>query len=241
MESNKGLSARELEPIELVSELEEYIDPILKWLGKATAIQMERNFRVPHGSGGPPEYYFRLCDMIRKQFSDFAPEGLENWTQEQSDERVSDADRKLKDLNIYVQKVIFEKLKAHYGIEADAYWNKGVVDKEIKIAAYKKSLDHKDEDRLPLENYLDFIEYKKVVENKQNWPLFESTFNIPEPGEKGFSKNLKWMEKINELRRIPAHATEKRNYKVSDFEYIDFIHEEFFRRIEVENAEPTFD
>jgi len=241
MESNKGLSARELEPNELIAEIEDYLDPILKWLGNATAIQMERNFKVPHGSGGPPEYYFRLCEMIRKVFSDFEPEGLETWAQEQSEERVSDADRKLKDLNVNVQKVIFETLKAHYGLEGDAYWNKGVVDKQIKLRAYEKSLDQDDDDRLPLENYLDFIDYKKIVENKTHWPIFKTVFDIPEPGEKGYAKNVKWMERINELRRIPAHATEKRNYKVTDFEYIDYIHEEFFRRIEEENAEPTID
>lgn len=196
---------------------------------------------MPHGSGGPPEYYFRLCDMIRKVFSDFVPEGLDNWAQEQSDERISDADRKLKDLNVYVQKVIFDTLKRHYGLDGDAYWNKGVVDKQIKLRAYEKSLDHEDEDRLSLENYLDFLDYKKVVENKTHWPLFKPMFDIPEPGEKGIAKNVKWMERINELRRIPAHATEKRNYKVSDFEYIDYIHEEFFRRIEQENAQPTID
>ena len=62
--------------------------------------------------------------------------------------------------------------------------------------------------------------------------LFKPLFNIPEPGEKGYSKNVRWMERINELRRIPAHATEKRNYKAADFEYINFIYEEFMQRLE---------
>jgi DNA sulfur modification protein DndB len=241
MEPNKALSARELEPNELIAEIEEYIDPILKWLESATAIQMKRNFDVPHGSGGPPEYYFRLCEMIRRVFSDFVPDGLDTWAQEQSADRISDADRNLKDLNVVVQKVIFETLKRHYGRDGDAYWNKGVVDKQIKLNAYEKSLDHEDEDRLPLENYLDFIDYKSIVENKTHWPLFKPVFDIPEPGEKGIAKNVKWMQRINELRRIPAHATEKRNYKITDFEYIDYIHEEFFRRMKEQNAEPTID
>jgi hypothetical protein len=40
------------------------------------------------------------------------------------------------------------------------------------------------------------------------------------------------MERVNELRRIPAHATEKRNYKAADFEYIDFVYDEFMQRLE---------
>jgi DNA sulfur modification protein DndB len=231
MESNKGLTARELEPAELLAEIEEYLDPILVWLQGATPAQMEKSFKVVFGSGGPKEYYYRLCDMIKSSFSDFSPEGMDEWTQGQSEELVSEADRKLKDLNIQVQKAIFDTFKARYGESGDAYWNKGVTDKKIKTRAYEKSLDDDDDDRLPLENYLDFIEYKKIVENKVHWVMFKQLFDIPEPGEKGYSKNIRWMERINELRRIPAHATENRVYKPSDFDYIDFVYDEFMHRL----------
>lgn len=235
MESNKGLTARELEPNELIAEIEDYIDPILRWLGETSAIQMEKQFKVQYGSGGPREYFFRLCQMIRESYSDFSPEGMDEWTIDQSEELVADADRKLKDLNIHVQKVIFETFKQKYGLEGDAYWNKGVIDKKIKMRAYEKSLDDEDDVRLPLENYLSFIEYKKIVENKAHWMLFKPIFDIPEPGEKGYSKNVQWMEKINSLRRIPSHATEKRHYKGSDFEYITYIFEEFMSRLNSAN------
>ena len=116
-------------------------------------------------------------------------------------------------------------------MDKDAYWNRGIPDKSIRAKAYAKSLDDEDDDRLPLENYLDFIEYKKIVENQANWPLFKSVFDIAEPGEKGHAKNLKWMERINELRRIPAHATESRGYKVDDFGYIARVHSELTHRL----------
>jgi hypothetical protein len=231
MESNKGLSARELEPNELIAEIEEYMDPILSWLSTAPAVQMEKHFKVQFGSGGPREYFYRLCAMIKGQFSDFAPEGMEEWAEEQSEDLINEADRKLKELNIHVQKTIFDVFRHVYGADKDAYWNKGITDKKIKTRAYEKSLDDEDEDRLPLENYLDFIEYKKIVENKTHWKLFKPVFDIPEPGEKGYTKNVRWMERINELRRIPAHATEKRHYKTNDFEYIDYVYDEFMSRL----------
>lgn len=232
MESNKGLNARELEPSELIAEIEEYLDPILSWLTNASPTQMEKQFKVQFGSGGPREYFFRLSHMIKGLFSDFSPEGMDDWAQEQSDELIVEADRKLKELNVRVQKAIFEVYKKRYGTLNDAYWNKGVTDKKIKTRAYEKSLDDEDDVRLPLENYLDFIEYKKIVENKLHWPHFKQLFDIPEPGEKGYSKNVRWMERVNELRRIPAHATEKRNYKAIDFEYINYIYDEFMERLE---------
>ena len=231
LESNKALTARELEPEELISEIEEYIDPLLKWLSDASPSEMEKTFKVQFGSGGPREYYFRLCQIIKQEFSDFSPDGLDDWEQEQSTENVAEADRKLKELNIKVQKFIFDRFKEKYGEEKDAYWHKGIIDKNIREKAYGKSLDDDDDDRLPLEHYLDFIEYKKIIENKQHWPMFKPVFDIPEPGEKGYSKNIRWMERINELRRIPAHATESRHYKIQDFDYIDFIYEELNNRL----------
>lgn len=232
MESKKALSARELETEDLIAEIEDYLEPILSWLGKASATQMEERFKVQFGSGGPPEYFFRLCKIIRESFPDFSPKGMDEWSKEQSEENISDSDRKLKNLNIQVQRTIFDTLKKKYGEEQDAYWHKGVVSKEIKLDAYKKSLDDDDEDRLPLENYLDFIQYKKIVEHKSHWSLFKPLFDISEPGEKGHSKNIRWMERINELRRISAHATENRRYKANDFDYINYIFDEFTGRLD---------
>src|SRR5205814_5951617 len=94
-------------------------------------------------------------------------------------------DNKIKEIVIDVQREIFTRFRSQYGTQKDAYWHKGIGDKSIKARAYEKSLDDDDESRLPLENYLDVIDYKKIVENKHNWPLFKELFDIPEPGEKG--------------------------------------------------------
>lgn len=230
METNKALDARQLDPSELVMEVEEYLDPVLKLVGSASEPELQSRFKVPFGSGGPPEYYFRLVSIVKGTFSDFAPEGYEIWEAEQSDDRIREADRKLKEINIGVQAYIFDTFKLIYGPDRDAYFDKGVLDKSVKAEAYKKSLEYDYEKRLPLENYLDVIEYKKIVENKSHWTIFKPVFDIPLPCQKGHAKNLTWMERLNELRRIPAHATRERSYKMDDFELIDFMYEEFSKR-----------
>jgi len=224
MEKKTSLTARELEPLDLLAEIEGYLAPVVKWVNAATPADMVAHFKVQFGSGGPREYYFRLCRLVQQEHPSFEPEGLIEWNEAQSEERVAEADRQIKELNIIVQKFIFDRFKEAYGQDADAYWHRGVTDKDIRTRAYKKSLD--DETPLPLENYLDFIEYKKIVENREHWRIFKPVFDIPERGEKGLSKNLKWMERINDLRRISAHATESRSYKVDDFDYIDYVYTE---------------
>src|SRR3546814_413869 len=152
MEANKKLDPRQLTAQELIGEIEEYLEPMLKWLRESNQQTAEKEFKVEFGSGGFNEYYFKLCSFTQKQFADFLPEGLSDWTEEQSGDRIERTDRRLKQINIIVQKVIFDTFKRQYGEVRDAYWNKGVLDKSIKTKAYEKSQDDSDEDRLTLEH-----------------------------------------------------------------------------------------
>src|ERR1700687_3942709 len=230
-EANTAADSREMEIEDMLLAIEEYMKPVTDVLENATAAEMKAAFHVPFGSGGPPEYYYRLCRIMKTKYSDFQPEGMEEWEAEQSEERIEEADRKLKNTVSEIRTYIFAVFRAIYGEKKDAYWDSGVTDKGIKAEAYKRSLDYEVDERLPLESYLEVVEMKKIIEGKQNWPRFKPVFNIAEPGEKGLAKNLKWMDRINELRRIPAHPAKDRHYKVDDFEYIEFIHTELMQRI----------
>jgi len=230
-EVNTASNAREMEVEEVLMGIEEYMKPILEFLEANPPARIKDEFQVQFGSGGPPEYYFRLCKLVKAKFSDFQPEGMADWEAEQSEDRISDADNKLKSIVSEMREHIFSVFRKVYGTEREAYWEKGISDKTVKIAAYNRALDTPVEERLPPETYLEVLEMKKVVEAKTVWPMFKPVFNIPEPGEKGQAKNLKWMERVNELRRIPAHPAKERKYKVEDFEYIDFIYDEFSKRL----------
>lgn len=240
-EANTAADSREMAIEDILLEIEEYVAPVTEFLEQADAQAMEAAFRVPFGSGGPPEYYYRLCRLIKSKYPDFQPEGMDEWEAEQSKENIEEADRKLKVIVTEMRQFIFDMFRVVHGEEKDAYWDKGVPDKSLKAKAYERSLDYEVEDRLPLETYLEVVEMKKIVESKQNWSLFKGAFNIPEPGEKGFAKNVKWMDRVNELRRIPAHPAKERRYKVEDFEYIDFVYDEFMRRIKECQMNPDFD
>jgi DGQHR domain-containing protein len=228
-QANTASEPHEMEIEEIILEIEEYLSPVLDFLKQSSDDKIRQEFQVVFGSGGPVEYFYRLCKNIKTKYPDFLPEGLKEWETEQSEDKILTAEKKIKDIIILIQKHIVIILKSVYGEEKDAYWNKGIPDKTIKSKAYEKSLD--EEDALPLENYLDVIDYKKIIESKQNWPYFKDLFNIPEPGEKGYAKNIKWIERLNELRRIPSHPSENRHFKVDDFDYIDYISDELNNRV----------
>jgi len=229
-EVNTAADAREMDVEEMLIEIDEYLSPISEFLEQADDAKMQVAFQVPFGSGGPIEYYFRLCRLIKSKYPDFQPEGMQDWEAEQSQEKIQTADRQIREIIEGMVSYTFSVFRKIYGEDRSIYFDKGVPDKNIKAAAYLKSLEDDVEDRMPLENYLDVIDFKKIVEHRQNWQLFKPIFNIPEPGEKGHAKNLKWMERVNELRRVTAHPSPTRHYKVDDFDYIDYVHGEFFRR-----------
>jgi DNA sulfur modification protein DndB len=240
-EANTASNSREMDIEEVLMGIDEYIKPIRDFLELSTPALMKDEFQVQFGSGGPPEYYFRLCKLVKVKYSDFQPDGMADWEAEQSEDRVQEADMRLKDIVSEMRNYIFSVFRAIHGDKNNAYWEKGVSDKTVKGNAYSRSLEYDIDERLPLETYLEVVEMKKIIENKNVWPLFKPVFNIPEPGEKGQAKNLKWMERINELRRIPAHPARERKYKVEDFEYIDFVHDEFTKRLTTSQENPVLE
>lgn len=63
------------------------------------------------------------------------------------------------------------------------------------------------------------------MEHKQNWDHFKDVLSIQLRGDgKGQAKYLKWMDRLNELRRISAHPY-SRSYKEDDLDFLDALDE----------------
>lgn len=206
---------------QLLAEITPLLDPILAFI-KGGGATVDAYFTVPFGSGGPKEYLFRLAKLVRPHYPDFGPADYADWEVAQRDDLKAQADQQIKQINVLVIKHMFTVFRKLYGEQNHAYWERGIANADIKANAYKKRVQDVPEEQGPYENYLDFIELKKIVE-KERWKLFKPVFDIPMPGVKGQAKNLEWMDRINELRRISAHPSDTRNYKSEDFPLIDFL------------------
>lgn len=230
-EGQTASDPKQSEPSDWAPDMEDYLRPVTSFLASASDQTMAEKFTVVLGSSGPIIYFYRLCQLIRAERGDFAPEGLLEYQAEQSDERYSTATIKLRQIEESINSFVFDIFKSQYGTEKDAYWEKGVADTNIKIDAYKRSLEDDESTRMPRESYINLIDYKKIVEHRQNWLIFKEVFNIPERGEKGLAKNLKWIDTLNELRRIPSHPSPNRRFKTDDYDYIEWIETEFTARV----------
>lgn len=206
---------------QLVAEISPLIEPIVAFIQEG-GLKVDTYFTVPFGSGGPKEYLYRLAKLVRKSHPDFAPADYADWEMSQREDLKLQADQQVKQINALVLKHIFTIFRKLYGDQNRAYWEKGISSADIKSNAYRKCVQDAPEDQGPYENYLEFIELKKIVE-KDRWKLFKSVLDIPMPGIKGQAKNIEWMDRINELRRISAHPSDTRNYKPDDFPLIDLV------------------
>lgn len=235
LENKLGFQAIKLDIKDLIKSVIGTINPILKYISDTPDDQFESMFRVPYGSRGPREYFFRLCSILKENGSDFEPDDYVAWEKTKNEEMSTRADRQVQELNSLIISYVFDVFRQKWP-EGNDYWEKGVANKDMMTKAYEKSLDDDSDDRLPIEEYLELVDIKKIVEKKSNWPLFKSVMDIPEPGVKGIAKNTKWLERLNKTRRISAHKTENREYDPGDFEFLDWLEEEFMARLDEATA-----
>lgn len=218
----KGNSSKFLgtkEPL-LISDIIDILEPVLEFITEGGP-KVDPYFTVPFGSGGPKEYFYRLAKLVRSRFPNFNPAEYDDWELVQREDLKNQADQQVKQINVLALSHIFTIFRNSFGEQGMAYWERGVSIPDIKAKAYAKLVQDSPEEQGPIENYLDFIDLKKIVDKR--WKAFKPVFDIPMPGVKGQAKNIDWMDRINELRRISAHPSPSRNYKVTDFPIINQI------------------
>jgi N6-adenosine-specific RNA methylase IME4 len=223
VQQDTGMDPRELHVDELVTQVIRYLGPALNVVAGASDDEFSENFKVAFGSGGPAAYFYRLCVMIRGEFPAFAPDGLDDHLRETDDDRRAKADGQVRQIQSKVPEFVIARLKEIY--PGQHYLDRAVKNQEILVEAFKKRTQTPIEDQDELETYLDFLDFRKIVEAKENWPHFSDYLSIPLADERpGQAKYVKWFDEINRIRRIPAHPFGKR-YKDEDISTLDYVYQ----------------
>lgn len=225
-QTRKNFDPPNATPEELVDETIFVLKPLLEYLRTTGDKEFAERFGSKYGSGGPPEYFYELAQIIWDQNKAFEPDGLLDYVASKDESRVAGAQSTIKFIENRVTEIVINHFKKIHGAN---YWNY-VGSKEMRVKAYERQQEDEPEKQLELEAYLDFIDKKKIIEKPENWVSFKSYFDIPLLGEKGYAKNLKWMDRLNELRRIVAHP-HKRVFKPDDLEFLEWIRGAFEQKM----------
>lgn len=221
----------------LIEQVTEFASPVKKYLAEASEDEMRESFGRKLGEAGVREYFFNLCEVVSRQSTDFGPPNFKTFIEQKYDSRRKQAHQDVIHITEVMMDVLRRGLIELYGDHRlnsgdEAYWEFGISDKNIKHRAYQKQIDDATERKMPKVAYLDVLDIKKIVRQTENWEYFEPLFNVPLPGEKGKKYYLDWMDKFNELRRVPAHASGLRVYTEEDYQLLEWIKARFLERVE---------
>jgi DGQHR domain-containing protein len=222
---------------QLIETLREYVQPILAFISNAPDTAISERFSRKFGEGGVKEYFYNLCQIIHSKNSSFGSTEFLAHMNRLADQRVAETNQSIIDLEKAIRDCVVSVLKSVYGTKEmksgeKAYWELGIESSKAKEDAYRAQQQMPVDKRLPKETYLHLLDLMKIVRQKDNWVHFESVFNIPTPGDKGKVYNLDWMERLNELRRIPAHPSSIRTYDEQDYAFVNWLKREFYSRLE---------
>lgn len=204
---------------ELYSAIGSHLTPVLSLIKDAGAEEFREKFQVPFGSGGVPRYFFALVEIIRIKYSDFEPDGFEEFIQTISNEVSEQADKDVRWVQTAVPTYVLDVLKNRDGTK---FFEKGVP-KQIQKACQAKRIDDDVDKQLPVETYLDWLDIKKVAEDKANRPLVKEALSIKlDDDPSGRHIYFSWFDTFNEIRRIAAHPA-GRHYTQADIDFLNHI------------------
>ena len=164
--------------------------------------------------------------MLNKS-STFSPPGLEDYISSKDDRRVQEAEATIKFVELRATEIIVGYFKKLHG---DKYWNY-MGTRDMRVKAYDRQQEQTPDKQLDLEIYLDLIDKKKIIEKAETWNVFKPYFDIPLPNEKGYAKNVKWLDRLNELRKIVAHPSHKRTFKPDDLAFLEWLRKAFEQKL----------
>jgi len=222
----KNFDAHNAEPSEIIDAILPSLEPILTYLRDEPSASFKERLGNKYGSGGPLTYFYELAQIIHDADVAFSPEGLTEHIASKDNERIEAASKTISFIENRVSDIIFDHFKKLHG---EKYWNQ-IGTPQMRVKAYERQQSDELDKQLDIEAYLDFIDKKKIIEKPENWEVFKNYFNIPLPGEKGQARNLRWMDRLNELRRVVAHS-HKRAFKSDDLDFLEWIRKEFERRL----------
>ena len=228
----------------IVEKITPYLNEVSKFLADASDSKIYELFSRKFGEGGVKEYFYALCDLVSSdpKYTDFGPPDYAQYKSEMSDSRYGSANNDVLALSKAISDYVYEKLVSIYGTDRsdgrdEAYWELGIESGKAKAQAYERQQQEPVEKRLHKFAYLDILPLRDIVKQANNWPHFSGVFNIQMPDEnKGKKYYLQWMERFNELRRIPAHPSKHRPYKEADYQFLEWIKDKFYAGIEAEKG-----
>lgn len=228
-----GEDPRMKEPDEIVSEISATLQPLLDLFRDEDLSKLDEHFKTQFGSKGPAEFQRKARFHIHEHDKSFMPQGLDSQLKAFSAARTEAGDKLTRLIQSRVLTLVTAKLKEHYGSDQHYLVDAGLPTDDFGELA-KRQQDHRKKynDTLPLETFIDFIKWKQIVKQPDNWPLVEPfvSFNYLNKSNPNRNDLVSWFDKMNDIRRIPAHPFGREQYSDDEIDILKFLYNELRAR-----------
>jgi len=221
----------------LYKAISPYMKSMFEYIEKSSEEEFKSRFTVIFGSSGYHQYFFKLFDLIYDDVPDLKPEGYDEFKKITSDEIIEQADRQVKWIQAVVPIYVKDKLREAFG---DNYFEVAIP-KEVQKSCQVKRIDDESEEKLPVEEYLDWIQFAKLSTMKEIREEVKGALSIrlaSDPAGKHFYAG--WFDSINRIRRIAAHPS-GRAYKADDIDVLSVVVDHLRSNLPQSYAEGRFD
>jgi DNA sulfur modification protein DndB len=130
-EKRNGFDAAKVKTERLVDEVMEVAKPLTQFLSSVPDDEFLERFTKKYGSGGPPEYFYEMSQVIWEQDKKFTPEGLEEHINSKDEQRVRGAQDTIQYLESRITDIVINYFKKLHG---EKYWN-FLGTKEMRVKA----------------------------------------------------------------------------------------------------------
>lgn len=224
---NTGTDPRIMSPEDLVDDFKPLLKPLLKYFKETNLLTMSEHFKSKYGQGAPKEFQRKSRFIINEALPDFLPPGLEEQLREFSAARTELGDKLTRMIQQRILTAVTDKLKAHYGDTNDYLVDAG-LDPKVFGSLTTRQQEHRKKynETLPVETFVDFIGWKHIVKKSDNWPLVGNIVQLNLEQKKNPNRNelISWFDKMNDIRRIPAHPFGRESYSDNEMEFLERIY-----------------
>ncbi len=199
-----------------------YLEPVFTYLNGFEPAKIAQFKNYSSNPKGVEIGVREFQQEIHNTYSDFEPDGLKKWMDENSG-KYKDVARIITDrFEEGIKQKVFSVLQDKFG---SSWWKDGVPPEERKKAAIEKINANSDD---PEQDFLYLIDYKKII--SRNWDVFKTIFADP-----SFKSNkddqLKWFDTLNPIRNQASHG---RNVSLEDHAFLTQLNEWLPAKIGIE-------
>ncbi|OGA39793.1 MAG: hypothetical protein A3G26_04780 [Betaproteobacteria bacterium RIFCSPLOWO2_12_FULL_65_110] len=196
-EGQQHVKAVSMDAEDIVEKVAPYTTPLVEFFKNAAASQIH-SFRSRHALGGVTQNCLSMMGIIAESIPEFTNNELKVHLSTRDEAGTNVARDLIVEINSILYDNVLGTLRAHYGVEKDSWWKKGVPE-----ATRERCLinSNRDPDTKEFWQYLSLADYQTIV--LFNWTLFEKNYSLGDEGKK--ADKVRWIGRLNKIRQTTVH------------------------------------